>query len=74
MSNPNHHPDIPYLAETPAGGPSVYVSELVPHNRQRHPDSHPYVGAGFPSTANPDSVYGPRFSVPLLPNFNVLHT
>lgn len=69
MSNPNHHSDIPYLAGTPAGGPSIYPSELVPHNRQWHVDSHPYPGAGFPPTTNPDYVYGPRFAVPLLPNF-----
>jgi hypothetical protein len=67
MSNSNH-PENPHLAGTPAGGPSVYPSELGPHNRLWHADSLPYPGAGFPATANPDYVYGPRFSVPLLLN------
>ena len=65
MSDPNHHPDIPHLAGTPAGGPSVYPLE---HNRQWRADTHPYPGVGFPPTANPDYVLGPRFTVPLLPN------
>jgi len=64
MSNSNHHPENPHLAGTPAGGSSAYPSELVPHNRLWHADSLPYPGAGFPATANPDYVYGPRFSAP----------
>ena len=68
MSNPNHHPNIPHLAGTPTGGPSVYPSEHVQHNRQWRADTHPYPGVGFPPTANPDNIHGPRFAVPLLPN------
>lgn len=51
-------------AGTPAGGSSAYPSEP-----QNYPRPYPM---GFPTTANPDVVYEPRFVVRLLPDLDHL--
>ena len=64
MSNP-HTLENPHPAGTPAGGSSTYQS--IPQNLSWHAASRPY-HAGFPATANPEYVYGPRFVVRLFLN------
>ena len=63
----NHLENHPHLPKTPVGGSSAYPSEPIPQNFPWRAVSRPY-HVGYPTTANPDFVYEPRFVVRPLPD------